>query len=198
MARVMLVQPWNFHDEGIVHDDLINEWRNAPYSIVLLGTMLRSQGHEVRVVDLIERLITNRGSLRRTLDQLGDEIWDFQPDVFGVGFFSIHYFEVQKLVTFARDMCRRAGLRTTFIAGGIHASTEPARTLKDLGFDYVFIGEAEISLSKFCEGVDPKRIQGVMGCKDIPGAARATAGRRTIIPLETHAAGPARLGTLTF
>src|SRR5665213_4399874 len=106
MARVMLVQPWNFHDEGIVHDDLLNEWRNAPYSIVLLGTMLRQQGHQVRVVDLIERLITNRGDLRVTLNHLEDEIKSFKPDVFGVGFFSIHYFEVQKLVQFARDVCK--------------------------------------------------------------------------------------------
>lgn len=198
MARVMLVQPWNFHDEGVVHDDLINEWRNAPYSIVLLGTMLRDQGHEVRVVDLIERLITNRGNLRRTLDRLGDEIWDFRPDIFGVGFFSIHYFEVLKLVQFARDMCRRAGVRTKFIAGGIHASTEPMRTLRDLDFDYVFVGEAEISLSKFCDGVDPKEIKGVIARETPLPAEAASPGGRTIIPLEVQAAGPARLGTLTF
>jgi anaerobic magnesium-protoporphyrin IX monomethyl ester cyclase len=198
MARVMLVQPWNFHDEDIVHDDLVNEWRNAPYSIVLLGTMLRGQGHHVRVVDLIERLITNRGSLGRTLDRLGDEIRDFKPEIFGVGFFSIHYFEVQKLVQFARDVCRRAGLQTRFIAGGIHASTEPVRTLNDLDFDHVFIGEAEISLSKFCGGVDPKRIQGIIGRDDSPPGGPTLAGGRSIIPLETHAAGPARLGTLTF
>src|SRR5262249_51184634 len=198
MARVMLVQPWNFHDEGVGHEDLINEWRNAPYSIVLLGTMLRDQGHEVRVVDLIERLITNRGNLRRTLDRLGDEIWDFRPDIFGVGFFSIHYIEVLKLVQFARDMCRRAGVRTKFIAGGIHASTEPMRTLRDLDFDYVFVGEAEISLSKFCDGVDPKEIKGVIARETPLPAEAASPGGRTIIPLEVQAAGPARLGTLTF
>ena len=55
MARVMLCQPWNFHDENIVHDDLANEWRSAPYSLVMLATLLRSKGHSVRVVDLIER-----------------------------------------------------------------------------------------------------------------------------------------------
>src|SRR5713101_7150789 len=115
MARVMLVQPWNFHDEGVVHDDLLNEWRNAPYSIVLLATMLRSEGHEVCVIDLIERLITKRGDLQAMLFQLEREIRAFKPDVFGVGFFSIHYFEVQKLVKFARTACRRAGLSPTFI-----------------------------------------------------------------------------------
>ena len=56
MARVMLCQPWNFHDEGVVHEDLSNQWRCAPYSLVMLATLLRSKGHTVEVVDLIERL----------------------------------------------------------------------------------------------------------------------------------------------
>ena len=188
MARVMLCQPWNFHDEGIVHDDLENEWRCAPYSLVLLATLLRRQGHTVAVVDLIERLVTNRGDLPGTLDQYADRIREFQPDIIGMGFFSIHYIEVQRLVRFSRGVCERAGLRTTFIAGGIHASTEPSRTLTNLDFDYVFIGEAEISLPKFCDGADPRTIPGVLGHQaKTPGALG-----------EAHATGAARLGTLMF
>jgi len=198
MARVMLLQPWNFHDEGIVHDDLLNEWRNAPYSIVLLGTLLRKQGHQVRVIDLIERLITNRGDLPRTLNNLEEEMKTFKPDIFGVGFFSIHYFEVLKLVQFARSVSKRLGLSTTFIAGGIHASTEPVLTLRDLDFDYVFVGEAEISLQKFCDGGDPKSIPGVLG-RDGAGAGgrQAVGALGAVIQLESKASGPARLGTLS-
>src|SRR5260221_11597890 len=156
VARVMLCQPWNFHDEGVVHDDLENEWRCEPSSLVLPATLLRRQGHTVAVVDLIERLVTNRGDLPGTLDQSADRIREFQPDIIGMGFFSIHYIEVQRLVRFSRGVCERAGLRTTFIAGGIHASTEPSRTLTNLDFDYVFIGEAEINLPKFCGGAHPR------------------------------------------
>lgn len=196
MGRVMLVQPWNFHDEGVVHDDLMNEWRNAPYSIVLLGTMLRDKGHDIRVVDLIERLVTGRGDLKTTLERFSDEIRAFKPDIIGIGFFSIHYVEVQKLVRLCRDVCRRAGLSTTFIAGGIHASTEPVLTLRDLDFDYVFVGEAEISLSQFCDGAEPKSIQGVLGREEaFGGAARPNLG---FIPLESRATAPAWQGTLTF
>lgn len=186
MARVVLVQPWNFHDEGIVHDHLENEWRPAPYSLVLLATLLREKGHAVKVIDLIERLVTNHGNLKLTLQQFGDEIRTFQPDILGVGFFSIHFIEVQKLVAFARDVCKKAGVPTVFIAGGIHASTEPAHTLEHLDFDYVFIGEAEISLSKFCDGADPDSIPGVVSRTRVLGGA------------ETRAAAPSRMGTLTF
>ena len=125
--------------------------------------MLRQQGHTVCVVDLIERLVTNRGDLELTLDQYAEGIRRFRPDILGIGFFSIHYIEVQKLVRFSRRVCERAGIRTTFIAGGIHASTEPSLTLTNLEFDYVVVGEAEMSLPKFCGGADPNTIPGVIG-----------------------------------
>jgi anaerobic magnesium-protoporphyrin IX monomethyl ester cyclase len=181
MARIILCQPWNFHDEGVVHNDLENEWRPAPYSLVLLATLLQKQGHTVRVIDLIERLVRNRGNLNRTLDQYAEDLRQFRPDILGVGFFSIHYLEVQRLVRFSRRVCKSAGLRTVFVAGGIHASTEPSLTLKNLEFDYVFMGEAEISLAKFCDGADPDTIPGLLG---------------STTDIETHTEGPAHLGRL--
>jgi radical SAM superfamily enzyme YgiQ (UPF0313 family) len=186
MARVMLLQPWNFHDENVVHGDLENEWRSAPYSLVLLATMLKRQGHTVCVVDLIERLVTNRGELDLTLDGYARTIQSFKPEIIGMGFFSIHYMEVQRLVRFSRQVCEKAGLKPTFIAGGIHASTEPTRTLRNLEFDHVFVGEAEVSLSKFCDGVDPRTIAGVVTDAVPTGDA------------ETRTLGIAKAGTLSF
>lgn len=184
----MLCQPWNFHDEDVVHNDLENEWRCAPYSLVLLATLLRKQGHEVCVVDLIERLVSNRGNLDLTLAEYADRIRRFQPDILGMGFFSIHYVEVQRLVQFSREVCTKAGIKTVFIAGGIHASTEPSLTLKNLEFDHVFVGEAEISLAKFCDGADPRTIPGVLGHQT-----------KTAFPLtDTRSTGPAKSGTLLF
>ena len=188
MARVMLCQPWNFHDENIVHDDLANEWRSAPYSLVMLATLLRSKGHSVCVVDLIERLVTNRGNLDLTLTQFAEEIRTFAPDILGIGFFSIHYVEVQKLVQFVRRVCEKARLKTVLIAGGIHASTEPGRTLENLDFDHVFVGEAEISLARFCDGDDPIGIPGVL--------TRSHSKRMIPLPLaENQASAQARNGT---
>lgn len=189
MARLLLCQPWNFHDEDVVHDDLENEWRCAPYSLVMLATLLRGQGHTVCVIDLIERLVSNRGNLDVTLQQFASEVRRFAPDIVGVGFFSIHYLEVQTLVQFMRRVCEKARLKTVFIAGGIHASTEPALTLENLDFDYVFIGEAEISLARFCNGDDPAQIGGVLerARGPLPYKPTVTEGR---------ASGPAKFGTL--
>jgi anaerobic magnesium-protoporphyrin IX monomethyl ester cyclase len=190
MARVMLCQPWNFHDENVVHNDLENEWRCAPYSLVLLATLMRQKGHTVCVVDLIEKLVSNRGDLDLTLAEFAHAIETFRPDVLGMGFFSIHYIEIKKLVQFCRRACERAGLETKIVAGGIHASTEPVLTLKDLEFDYVFIGEAEISLQQFCDGADPRTIPGVLGHE----------GKKAIslTDTDTHTTGRAHLGRLMF
>ena len=122
----------------------------------------------------------------KTLDTQLNVFETFKPEIIGMGFFSIHYIEVQRLVRFSRQVCEKAGLRTTFIAGGIHASTEPARTLRNLEFDHVFIGEAEISLSKFCDGMDPRAIPGVMTESAQPSE------------VETRTLGTAKDGTLSF
>jgi radical SAM superfamily enzyme YgiQ (UPF0313 family) len=192
MARVMLCQPWNFHDENVVHNDLENEWRSAPYSIVMLATLLRSKGHSVRVVDLIERLVTNKGNLELTLAQFADDIRAFAPDILGVGFFSIHYVEVQKLVQFVRRVCEKARMKTVLVAGGIHASTEPGRTLESLDFDHVFVGEAEVSLARFCDGDDPLLIPGVV--------SRSQSKRMIPLPLAESkiSTSAAHNGTLQF
>src|SRR2546428_13721538 len=109
MARVMLCQPWNFHDENVVHNDLANEWRCAPYSLVMLGTLLRAKGHTVSVIDLIERLGTNRGDLDLPLEQFAAGIRRFFPDFLGIWLFSILYFTCYRVVDYYRDGCPWGG-----------------------------------------------------------------------------------------
>ncbi|MBN1397650.1 MAG: B12-binding domain-containing radical SAM protein [Bacteroidetes bacterium] len=163
MARVLLIQPWNYHDEGVVEHDLSQEWRNGPYSLVLLATILRNHDHEVRLVDLMRDMVASRGDFSQCLFILSQSIKEFRPDIIGFGFFSVHYLEVQKAVKYARKTCREIGITPIFIAGGIHASTEPVKTIKDLDFDYSFIGEADIGILDIAEGKTLNLIPGVCG-----------------------------------
>lgn len=48
-----------------------------------------------------------------------------------------------------RDLKRKLNSRILLICGGPHSSGDPVGCLKSLGFDYVFIGEAEDSLIEF-------------------------------------------------
>jgi radical SAM superfamily enzyme YgiQ (UPF0313 family) len=162
LSKVLLVQPWNYHDEGVRSHDLRHEWRNGPYSLLLLATQLRTHGHQVLLVDMIRDLVLLKGSVPRCLERLSDAIRRFRPDIIGFGFFSIHFFEVKRAVQAARRTCAELGLAPVFIAGGIHASTEPKATISDLGFDCAFMGEADLGLVKLADGKTPQTIPGIV------------------------------------
>lgn len=161
MANVMLVQPWNYHDEGQANQDLSSQWRNGPYSLLLLATQLKKHGHSVIVVDMIRDLVVLDGNVDALLHQFDQQIAGFKPDIVGFGFFSIHYFEVRKAVQAARQSAAKAGLKPIFIAGGIHASTEPQGTINELGFDYAFRGEADLAIVQLADGAKPETVEGV-------------------------------------
>jgi radical SAM superfamily enzyme YgiQ (UPF0313 family) len=163
MAKVLLAQPWNYHDEGVREHDLAHEWRNGPYSLLLLATQLRKHGHEVLLVDMIRDLVVLKGDVAQCLQKLDDEVTKFRPDIIGFGFFSIHYFEVKKAVETARRACERARIHPLFVAGGIHASVEPKGTIRELGFDYAFVGEADVGLVELANGTKPAAVKGVVG-----------------------------------
>jgi anaerobic magnesium-protoporphyrin IX monomethyl ester cyclase len=163
MSKVMLVQPWNYHDEGVRVHDLSQEWRNGPYSLLLLATQLRKHNHQVTVVDMIRDLVFLDGDVQSCLHKFSDEIRRFRPDIIGFGFFSIHFFEVQRAVQVARRTCSEIGIQPLFIAGGIHASTEPKRTIEDLRFDYSYVGEADLGLVELADGKTPGSIPGIVG-----------------------------------
>lgn len=163
MTKVMLVQPWNYHDEGVREHDLAREWRNGPYSLLLLATQLKKHNHLVMVVDMIRDLVISKGDVESCLAQFSESIQQFRPDIIGFGFFSIHFFEVQRAVQVARRTCEKIGIRPLFVAGGIHASTEPHSTIERLGFDYSFVGEGDLGLMRLADGEKPETVPGVVG-----------------------------------
>jgi len=167
MSKVMLVQPWNYHDESVEEHDLSQEWRNGPYSLLLLATQLRKHHHQVMVVDMIRDLVVMKGAVKSCLAKFSESIRQFRPDIIGFGFFSIHFFEVQRAVKVARQTCDKIGIRPLFIAGGVHASTEPRGTIKDLGFDYSFVGEGDLGLVQLADGQEPETVQGIVGLETL-------------------------------
>jgi len=176
----MLVQPWDYHDEGVKKHDFSQEWRNGPYSLLLLATQLKKHGHEVIIVDMLRDLAVLRGDVKACLSKFSNEIRQFRPDIIGFGFFSIHYFEVKKALEVARQTCDKIGLHPMFIAGGIHASTEPELTIQNLGFDYAFVGEADLGIVQLADGQKPENVQGVVG----PNTLMYTKGQE-VRPLDT-------------
>jgi anaerobic magnesium-protoporphyrin IX monomethyl ester cyclase len=162
MTRVMLVQPWNYHDEGVQEHDLSNEWRNGPYSLLLLASELKNKNHTVQIVDLNHDLVLFKGDLNKCLTSFAKAIEEFKPEIIGVTFFSIHFFEAEIIVRTARKTCDWLQIKPIMLGGGIHATLEPKSSLEQLGFDYIFIGEADIGIVDLADGKDPLSIRGVV------------------------------------
>lgn len=160
-ARVLFVQPWNFHDENVTEHRHEHAWRNGPYNIILLATMLRQAGHDARILDLSRRLIGHGGQVEICLADLDAAIAEFRPDILAVSFFSIHFIEVKTLVARARQAIGRLGQPTMLIAGGIHATVSPESCVGELRFDYAFVGEGEIGMLELAAGKSPLTVRGV-------------------------------------
>ena len=162
-TRVLFVQPWNYHDEGVQQFDHDNAWRNGPYNLILLATLLNNAGHTAVISDLSRKLIGNAGDVERTLHDFGNDISTFKPDIIAISFFSIHYFEVKRIVGEARQVCAKVNISPMFVGGGIHPTVAPETCLDDLGFDYAFVGEGDIGILKLADGARPATVFGAIG-----------------------------------
>lgn len=161
-TRVLLIQPWNFHDENVEVHNHEHSWRNGPYNIILLATILNGAGHEAKILDLSRNLVGHKGNVAACLTDIDTAVSDFRPDIVAVSFFSIHYFETKKIVARARECGERLGHEFLLVAGGIHATVSPESCLNELGFDYAFVGEGDVGLVELAAGKTPITIPGVV------------------------------------
>jgi len=162
MKRVMFVQPWNYHDEGVVYHDLSQEWRNGPYNLLCLATQLKVKAIPVRIVDLQPVMVLQHGSVESCLERLSVEVAEFRPDIVGLSFFSYQFMEAKLIVDYAKEVCQKLNIRPTFITGGIHTSIEPKQTIRQLGVDYAFVGEGEIGVVDLAYGQTPDHVPGIV------------------------------------
>ncbi|GAB6161233.1 radical SAM protein [Desulfothermus naphthae] len=163
MKRILLVQPWNYHDKEISYNDLSTQWRNAPYGLVSLTTFLKKHNVPVKLLDLQPIMVRNKGSLSICLKHIKKELTEFNPDIIGISFFSYQAVEAKTIVDYIRKISRKLNKKPILVAGGIHASVEPELTIEQLDFDYVFIGEGELGLLKMAQNENLSSIGGLFG-----------------------------------
>jgi anaerobic magnesium-protoporphyrin IX monomethyl ester cyclase len=141
-------------------------YREYPLGVGFLGTILKQQGHEIRIFDQNAEG-ANDGALL-------DQVANFQPSVVGFSVITPNY-------PVARQQMR--ALKTKYpdlhlIAGGIHASLFPEDLIAD-GADAVVLGEGESVIAELltclCEGREPSHVSGLV-FRDRAGELVRTAG----------------------
>ncbi|PIQ97168.1 MAG: radical SAM protein [Nitrospinae bacterium CG11_big_fil_rev_8_21_14_0_20_56_8] len=148
--------------------------RSMPLGLLAIGSVLRRNGHQARILDL--RLSD------RPDDDLREALAEFDPDLVGIGIMTIesrYGFE-----TAAQVKAMKPGLPVIF--GGPHCAHEPRYVLHDPNVDYMVCGEGELTLLELLQaletGGDLSAIQGIAFRRD--GDYVKTPGRPVIKDLD--------------
>lgn len=139
MAKVLLVNPalgyssWNAPLTPPTPDNNF-----IRLGLAYLAGALMGRGHEVKLADL--RTLAGWGDYIRILS-------DFSPDWVGISVHSVEAAVAEKAADLAKSTV--PGVRTA--VGGIHATMFPDECLGKGVFDYVIMGEGEISFPQLVE-----------------------------------------------
>jgi anaerobic magnesium-protoporphyrin IX monomethyl ester cyclase len=122
---------------------------SPPVNLATLAAATALAGHRVEIWDLEA---SPRPDLVRALRELA-------PDIVGITFRTPQWMQARRLARVARNLLPGALL----VAGGPHASSLPAHTIEEAGFELVVQGEGEAPLVALADGLDPRGIPGVHG-----------------------------------
>ena len=168
MKRVLFVQPPFFRFLGI-------HARYFPYQFVSMGTYLRNNGHDVKILEgdkngeygdldfsgqeaLYDKYSQN---LKKYSDPfwktLKKEIQKFEPDYIGITVWTTFIASAIRTAQYCRKICPSA----IIIAGGPHVTLLPEDIKKIAAFDIGVIGEGEQTILEIVDGKPLHSIRGI-------------------------------------
>lgn len=103
-----------------------------------ISSVLKLAGHEVGLLHMTSPV--EKGLVRR-------EVVERCPDTVGFATRSSNFDDVVRYASWVREVLPEVPL----VAGGYHATVKPEETLIEGGFDFVLVGEAELSFRELCE-----------------------------------------------
>ncbi|MFH1445576.1 MAG: radical SAM protein [Nanoarchaeota archaeon] len=120
-----------------------------PTGLLYVGTMLKKEGHEVRVFD---------ANLKEQKEVI-EEIKKIDPDMIGFSAMTTSYSITQAL----NKMLRKELPNAYYFWGGVHATSLPEETMKDNELDFLIYGEGELTMVDVCKKIKGKKKDGKRG-----------------------------------
>ena len=149
-------------------------YREYPLGVGFLGTILKQNGHEVRIFDQNAEGVSDAALLRY--------IAEFQPSLVGFSVITPNYPVAREQIR----QIRRSFPETRIIAGGIHATLFPNDLIAD-GADAVVLGEGEAVIERLVACIEREQsfsdLSGVV-YRDENGQSKRTAGWSQISALD--------------
>jgi len=137
----------------LLHPPTSSHHPEPPLGIGYIGAVLKSQGHEIRILDM--------EPLGMDFPELPEVIEQFSPRLVGVSFMTSQY--SYAMTCFAAARSGAPGAAT--VAGGVHVSALPVDVMRNPDIDFAVMGEGEITLSELAGALDG----GTAEWRKIPG-----------------------------
>lgn len=120
-----------------------------PLGIMYIAAVLEKAGHRIQILDVDPFHEEYIGKIRA-----------FGPRLIGVGFLTTAYPRVRKLIPDLKAHFPDA----IYCCGGPHATALPREVMEEFDFDFVVIGEGELTMVEACERLDQGLdLEGVRG-----------------------------------
>lgn len=144
----------------------------APLGILYLAAYLRKYGHQIQVFDPAPQE-----------NDFVEKLMAFDPHVVGLSLLTTEYARGAEMIPLLKSKLPRA----IFTAGGIHPTSLPELTLRDLGLKAVVVGEGELTMLDLCQSLEKGRpLREVPGiCFEENGEIISTAKRSLVQDLDT-------------
>jgi len=120
-------------------------------AFAVLASLARQCGYTPTVIDL------TLGNVNQPWSQLDESLESLKPACIGITCTSATFYLAIEIAQHVKAFLPDAKV----LIGGPHVSSLVEETLRHECFDFVFIGEAELSLMKFLQGLPPESIDGV-------------------------------------
>ncbi|MDP1729036.1 MAG: radical SAM protein, partial [archaeon] len=134
--------------------------KDLPYSLphnglALLAAILKKRGHEVLVVDYL--------FLRSETKNISSFMDSFKPDVIGLTMYAPVFHEANNLI----DKIRAIDGKIPIMVGGAFPTLYSNVIDNDLRIDYIFLGEAELTIIGIVESAKRQKIPKIVNIKEI-------------------------------
>lgn len=163
----LIAPPLMDYEQGLLRPISMDAVRTCPpYGVYLLATVLRQEGHQVQVIDLVARGSYDLSPFCALL---------LSSDMVGIGASSLSWPTARLCI----EQIRRLTTAVPIVLGGIHPTMFDEYVLATTSATFVIRGEAEIALPQLC-----RALAGQVSLKNVGSLSyRSPAGRFLRNPL---------------
>ena len=126
--KLLFIMP-NFH---WIDEDVNALWDLVPWNLCQIAAMVEDIASEIKIIDAYKENLSK--------EELKKIIIEYKPNIVGLTVLMDQYGEAAHM---AAEIVKSVSEKIITVMGGVYATSNPKRVVKDKNFDYVVMGEGE-------------------------------------------------------